>query len=205
MKKFFFLLTAIAALAALKPTHSLAQEGFYTGGFGGADIINTNKHNEKRLDFDTGYTLAGFVGYRWHEGLRVEGEVSYRRDKLRSVEFEGIKFLTNDHMNTWAGMANMLFDIDIGYWNSCCFNVMPYVGVGVGYAHQSLNVHSNCTSGDEFRITSKSGFAWQVITGITYRLNPCVDLSVEYRLMRGHMVKLYSNSIGLTAKYHFPR
>lgn len=214
MKKIFCFLTALVAATILTPTQTQAQEGFYGGGFAGANFISTGKVHDVRQNYKTGYAVAGFFGYRWTEGLRVEGELSYRRNKLESIKFDCYESLTGyyihkkPHLNQFAIMANVLFDIDVEYWNGCYWPIMPYVGAGLGYSHQNLHFKKFEESGyegfDYFRFSRKgSGFAWQVIFGLMYQINPCTDISVEYRMLRGDLTKLYNHGVGITAKYHF--
>src|SRR5262249_30257529 len=81
------LAVAVALAASLLATP--AQAGYiYLGAFGGATFPEQADVNSTILtttlrghdDFDPGFVVGGAVGYRFDFGLRLEGEVAYRRN-----------------------------------------------------------------------------------------------------------------------------
>ncbi len=202
MKKLAALLTALIPLVSTATVQADPWEGFYAGAIGGANFLQTRKKAEIDLNFKTGYMVGGFVGYRWCEGFRVEGEVSYRRNTLKSVDvsysdFEGDSEFSDTvsiervhgHHSLVTYMANLLYEIDT------CSSFTPYVGAGIGYGHE-ITKTGLCEDKD-------NGFAWQAIAGVEYTILPCTDLAIEYRFLKGPESRLYNHTVGLVAKYHF--
>ncbi len=202
MKKTLFALVAVfAALTAFQPesVHAQQQEGFYVGGFGGANFLQTKKKQEFEYKFRTGYAIGGFAGYKWCQGFRAEGEVSYRHNRLKSIELLETDICMHGNFSSWSFMANGLYDLNLGCWDSCYGAIIPYIGGGIGYSHQKLKINSHGlhASGTE------NGFAWQIIAGLGYEISPCTDIDVEYRFLKGHAKHFYNHVVALTAKYHF--
>ena len=207
-KTIFALVAAVAALTAIQPTEAQAQEGFYVGGFGGANFIQTSKKDDFDLKYRTGYAVGGSVGYKWCQGFRVEAEASYRHNRLKSFEFfEGDDFEEDvkGHLSSWSFMANALYDMDLGCWDSCSsWDIVPYVGFGIGYARQRIKFSEDEDSGFNFHEhEAKNGFAWQLIAGLAYEISPCTDIAIEYRFNKGPEKKLYNHTAALAVKYHF--
>lgn len=213
MKKIYTLLLSACALAVFSTGQADPWEGFYVEGFGGANFIQTSKHDDVKLNFRTGYVVGGAIGYRMCEGLRIEGEISYRYNQLKSFvvkneEFDDVKFCTHGHLREVAYMANLIYDIDTCCWDPCwtaCGQIFPYIGGGIGYGQQKLSGREE--DEDEFLIfdagNRKNGFAWQIIAGIGYDFSPCADISIEYRFHKGALNHVYNHMVGIAAKYHF--
>lgn len=208
MKKTIFALTAVfSALTAFISTQAQAnQEGFYVGGFGGANWLQTNrKHHhgdgEFHHKFRTGYVAGGSVGYKWCQGYRLEGEIAYRRNQLKKSEITGFDESARGHFQSISYMANALYDMELGGWNCCAIDVVPYVGVGIGYSTQKLKLdhHSFSFEGKN----KKNGFAWQLIAGLGYEISCNTDLALEYRFHVGHAKHLYNHALDLAVRYHF--
>ncbi len=120
------------------------------------------------VDSDTGFVLGGAVGYRWDNGLILEIEGAYRRNKLdfgfggvaegfgtarfvnnSTTEFaesflygtEGTASGTGDgHVDAWSIMANAWYEFELGNTNW-----RPYLGGGIGIAWVSLNGRGTIT------------------------------------------------------------
>ncbi len=213
-------LAALVCLAAFKaaPASANQQEGMYAGGFVGANFIQfSNKKHRPKVEFDTGVAVAGFGGYRFCGGLRAEVEVAYRYNRIRKISFHdfsisddasvsssGRRHKSRGNLNQWSGMVNGLYDIPVG-WDCCSNSIVPYVGVGIGYAHQEYKNGRNlefdgCHKSDR---TKKYGFAWQVLAGLTYVIDCHFDASLEYRFFKGNANRIYNHAVGVTGKYHF--
>jgi OOP family OmpA-OmpF porin len=136
--------------------------------------------------------LGGTVGTtldRWAQGLRVEMEVSYRRNDL------GGNWVTSDsgddtgtldgNLSTFAILANAWYEFDIGS------KMRPYVGGGVGWGRMHADmvaltsdarISNTDTTDDD---VTESGFAWQLGLGGRYEVSPGVDVGIGYRYFRG--------------------
>jgi opacity protein-like surface antigen len=203
MKKFLFLLTALCALSA---NQAGADEGLYAGVFGGANWLDVSSSRVKS-NFEVGYVVGGSVGYRWCGGLRLEGEIAYRNNDIKSAHVknrgsyscsDSYKVRLKGHVDTVSYMANVLYD-----WPFECSPMKVYFGAGIGGANQKFSVHnrrgssssdcaefanddySDCSSSSSRRRHSKNsnGFAAQAIVGVAYNICDCYDLTAEYRYL----------------------
>jgi len=216
MKRIFSALVALSALVIAKPLQADPWEGFYVGAFGGANFVNISK--EKRRGDDgidhnlnhnlrTGYYVGGNIGYRVCSGFRVEGEVSYRNNRVKEFKVDGERQCGRGTFRDISYMANFLYDIDTACWNSCwscCGEIFPYIGAGIGYANQRIGRNNRDDVEFDFRTNSrKNGFAWQIIAGLGYDISCEADISIEYRFHKGSLNRVYNHGVGVAAKWHF--
>lgn len=179
---------------------------FYVGGFGGANWLNFDRTHGIKPKMKVGGAGALSLGYKFNNGLRLEGEVAYRRnsihgkDWLKKAHYADAKLSGSSY--SWAYMANILYDFDC--FSECLTNVVPYVGVGVGYANVHTHVKArNGYEGDSISIKGeKKGVAGQAIAGVGYRLTDSTTLGVEYRyfVAREHV---RDHSVGLSLRQAF--
>lgn len=224
MKKIFALLMAVTGLVAFVPSSAYSFSGeIYVGAFGAGNWISADKWRCSKQSYDGGYAVTGFAGYRWCEGWRIEGEFGYRRNILHRFKFDfgsscdscfqpfyESYLCKKPALKQWSGMVNVLYEMDPCAWNcfSCC---IPYCGVGLGVANQKIRFneifeydfdYGYCPENLKFS-RDETGFAWQVMIGIAYRLTTHIDVSVEYRMLQGPIEKLYNHGLGVTTKYLF--
>lgn len=235
MKKFVALFGAMATLLIASPVHADSYtEGFYVDGFGGANWVQVSKKHHKnnndsnnnthqRLNFDTGYVAGGIIGYRWCEGLRLEAEASYRRNELRSHKHDSSSSSSSSssntrhhgHLSEWAYMVNGIYEVPSCYWDcwDCCrcWDIVPYIGAGIGYGVQRLHTsHSNesgllddSSSHHHNHKGRKKGFAWQVMAGLVYHVSCNFDMSLGYRFHKGRLNSVYNHALDVAAIFHF--
>lgn len=121
------------------------------------------------LSADAGLGLAGVAGYRFSTGLRLEGEVAYRRNDLDEVSLEGLGTAdVNGDVTALAVMGNLLYDFATGA------AVTPYLGVGLGFAR--IAVDSSDLGADD----SDTVFAYQLKAGLSVPLSPTLALVGGY-------------------------
>ena len=157
----------------------------------------------------TGFVLGGAVGVQltnWVDGLRAELEASYRRNHIHgnwnthiTTHFhsggEGSRSTTREaqgtllgHMSTFAIMANVWYDIDIGS------KLKPYVGGGAGWARSRLEFVAMTTtfntSSNSFA-NERSGFAYQLGLGANYEIMRDTSIGIGYRYFRGPDVNIF--------------
>lgn len=196
MKKLICLLSSLVGLAAFSGAHA---DNFYAGAFGGANWVqNNHHHNHSR----TGYLLGLDAGYKWCNGLRTEFEFAYRNNQNRhNGSWDGShnhRSHRNNHHYTYAGLFNLLYDFDA----FGCWCVKPFIGAGIGVAS---NKHHRNHSNDHNNSSSRRrcSFAWQLIAGLAYPLNDCVDLSLSYRFFRTTQEKINNHGLALGLNYNF--
>lgn len=171
------------------------RDGWYMGVNGGVNFLCTSTHEHQKIKPFAGYSLGWELGYRWHRGIRLEIEEVFKNNRIRAVRFQGANISTGGHIWSLSTLVNALFEIP-GFKQWC---LTPYVGAGIGYAHQ--NIHAN-----NFHLShagTKNGFAWQAIAGIGYWFNNRVDFAVEYRYREGPVTYMFDQTAQAAVKYHF--
>lgn len=145
-------------------------KGIYTGGIVGATYrpdthLSSPSLGTQTMDFDLGYTFGGFVGYDFGNNFRLEGELAYRENKIR----------TGGGEDPQAGTSSLMFN---GYYDlplTKSFNF--YMGGGLGVATAQLETVS---LGQAIN-TDENLFAYQLETGIGWNIRPHVTFSLGYR------------------------
>lgn len=148
---------------------------------------------------DTGFVVAAAAGTTLNSlvrGLRGELEISFRRNKYDGrydVDFTSSGVLTgstagplNGHISSFAVMANLWYDIDLGHFK-------PYFGGGIGWARSQydINVFSNTFSSALTAVEdADSGFAYQLGAGFNYRVSKGAQLGLGYRYFQAADVKV---------------
>ncbi len=190
MRKTFAFLAAFVSLSTFDPAEAVLQEGFYVGGLGGANFIHERSHSH----YNVGYAAGATAGYGWTNGFRTEAEATYRHNAHH--EHRNSRALTHrhSHLKSWSGMANLIYDMQL-CWSPCTpcwmWRFYPYAGAGIGYTHQRQGEHA------------RTGFAWQVIGGLSYELTPCVDLALDYRFHKGSFHHIYENTLNAAIRFYF--
>jgi opacity protein-like surface antigen len=194
MKEIFLASSALAVLVTAQ--EASAASDLYVSVFGGANFLTDDSQvldfgfysttETFRSDTDTGFVLGGAIGTNldnWVNGLKVEMEVSYRRNDVGGT-------WTNDNasdagfidanLSTFAIMANAWYEIGIGS------KVRPYVGGGVGWARTQADIAFVATTGSSGSDQEENaGFAWQLGLGMNYEVAPDVDVGIGYRYFVG--------------------
>lgn len=119
-----------------------------------------------------GYGGNAVAGYQFDTGIRVEGEVNFRRnsaDQFNNANSDG-------RLNSWGLMGNMIWEYD----NPS--GIYPYIGGGIGGARVSANDFSNL--GGAALDDSDIVFAYQGLAGVAFALNPNLSLTAEYKYFR---------------------
>ena len=137
---------------------------------------------------DAGFALTGAVGYAMLNGLRIEGEISYRENDLDTFDvdtitsggatFSGapVPLPLKGEATALGFMANAFYDFDTGS------NWVPHIGGGLGVAILTLNIESIGGFSSSFDETD-TVFAYQIGAGLGYRVNSYSRFDVSYRLM----------------------
>ena len=129
-----------------------------------------------RLSSDVGEVGLGSIGYGFGNGLRLELEGDIRHNGIR--EWSGFTQPTtaSGEQYTVGGMANALFDLDIGLnW------LYPYIGAGAGIADSHFTNLRVVSPGLGYSQTSNgwsANFAYQGIFGLSFPVAPLPGLSL---------------------------
>jgi OOP family OmpA-OmpF porin len=172
-------LLAATLLAVPFAAHAQPVTGLYVGGGAGGNFMQPSETEviqrfgsggdvfRYKTGYDAGFVGVGSIGYGFGNGVRIEIEGDYRYNKFDNKSGAGFGGGTPAEQK-YGGMANALFDFDIG-----SPYIWPYVGIGAGYMHVDHG-YSNFTS---------NAFAYQGIAGISVPIPFVVGLSatLEYR------------------------
>ncbi len=199
------ILLATAALAAPAAAFAQPVTGIYVGAGAGANFMQDQTYKQLFLTspfagnrftpatpatafpsygkqgFDVGATGVASVGYGFGNGVRVEVEGDYRYNGISN----GAGSTAREQK--YGGMANALFDLDIG-----SPYVFPYIGAGAGFMHIDR----------AFNAYNKNSFAFQGIGGVSLPIPgvPGLSATLEYRFL-GVPDSKYSSSYPGTTFY----
>ena len=134
------------------------------------------------MGYKTGFTY----GHSLDSGFRAEVEGTIRQNHYKTrYDFVGEDIITAKHHRckfSWCVMSNVYYDVI----ELSTRNVTPFIGVGVGYAH---NVEKNKIKYTKFVHEDKlkdNCFAYQAIVGAKYPINEQVDVAVQYHYYVGN-------------------
>ncbi len=159
-----------------------AEEGWYASGqvrgslLSSADVADPTDivfAFATKSGLDLGHNLSGAVGYNWGN-LRVEGEIAYTENGFDSLEVLGaLGAGAKGDMSSLGFMVNAFRDFEIsGPWRA-------YFGGGVGPAIVSIN--NGNLLGIPLVDNDDTVFAYQVGTGMRYRMSSSTALALDYR------------------------
>ncbi len=190
-------LLIVTAFTLLMTTHlcqaAPPQPGPYASGFLGVTVprsqdVNSfdyfaGKDYSDRVEFNPGVSMGGTGGYDFGI-IRVEGEISYKFTKMKSITEKSTGYGYRDvdgTLDAVAFMFNTFLDIPTGS------PVTPYLGGGIGFA----GIHLSNTYGTDTRTTYSrlklyeddydSVFAYQIGAGVEIALNRRLSLDLGYR------------------------
>lgn len=127
-------------------------------------------------DLDDGYAITGAVGRRFGP-VRGEVEAGWRENNIGQANGFGLTVPGEGSVSALSAMANVYFDP--------AFNLgpfQPYVGGGIGVARFRANdVVAIGVPGAGPVSASKTGFAWQLMAGVGYKVSDTATLTAGYR------------------------
>lgn len=142
------------------------NEGLYASAFGGVNFLQVHKDSKKK----TGYVGGIALGYKLNNSVRLEAEVAYRRNKMKTSTEDNKK--VHVAFETYSVMGNLYYDFNMGgEWT-------PYIGAGVGYANNRNDLHKK---GKDY--SQKQGLVYQGIAGLNYRICHKTYVGLEYRYL----------------------
>lgn len=163
----------------------------------GANFLQNNEI-AKKCTYQTGYIIAGSLGYCWRYGLRLEGEYAYRRNAIKKIYFFGQGFSKHGHFQASSYMANLLWDLPLSSWGCTFWNIQPFIGAGIGYDFQQIH-----SSNSRVIFNQKwNHFSWQLMTGLAYPIFCNTEITLEYKFHQGGC-HFYNHSVGVGLVYKF--
>lgn len=153
--------------------------GIYIGGVAGLSfrsdtILTSAALGSATMEFSPGYMFGGYIGYDFGNNIRLEWEVSYRENRIRTGGGKDPQALTS------SIIFNGYYDLPL----SKPFKGLPfteyfnlYFGGGVGVATAQLETISLGQVIDD----NETLFAYQLEAGLGWNFNPKMNLSLGYR------------------------
>ena len=177
-------LLAIAGLAFVFTATTAHAEGNYFSGNLGVSMatdttLSVSGVEFAEISFDPGLNIGGAFGYDYGKG-RIEFEIAYRGWDMDTFTIPGVVagvvIPGCPCSGTQPGDASALSFMVNGYYDfhSADSPLAPYLGAGIGFA--SINADLGLGA-DE----SATVFAYQLMAGIGYDINPTTVLTVGYR------------------------
>lgn len=185
---------AVFAVAVLAVLSAQAQvSGPYVTGMG---VV----HQVRDADTDTngaagsftssvGYGVGVAAGYQFENGIRLEGETTYRFNDTDEVNGAS----QSDGIHVFSGMINALWEYD----NPS--GVYPYFGGGLGVAYidaEDVLIGAGAVTADD-----DVSFAAQGIAGLGFALTPNLTGVVEYRYFHAFDPTFSTNAGDVEAEY----
>lgn len=140
---------------------------------GGSSALNNVSANLQRpaqpsttgkLNLGGGALYGGSIGYWINPSVRVEGELAYRSNRVKSNSVAGIDAQQSDaDLASLAFMVNGLYDFE--GWQSSFARFRPFVGAGVGLAQE---IDTDLKVGGVSREFSGDRFAYQLVGGVNW-------------------------------------
>lgn len=168
-----------AALAVGFPLAAQAQSTGYYIGLGAGGVIQQDADLsgagiDTSVATDPGWSGLAAFGYRYGNNFRAEVETAYRNSRVDSIS--GSSSPSGD-ITAWSTMINGLYD----FKSRSPFT--PYLGLGLGVAR--VNYDGVTPIGGSRINDSDNVLAYQGIAGVSYALGDNVDLTADYRYLRG--------------------
>ena len=188
-------LLAVAVLAAplAGPVAAQPVEGLYVGAGAGLNLRQDDTGRASfpppasyNIRYDLGFGGVISLGWGFGNGLRIEGEASYRQntaDRWSANQPAGVGAVTftgvGGRAETYGLMLNLLYDFDIG------LGITPYIGGGVGWMWNAYSIRGLFGATAERLTGTGNNFAYQAIVGAALPVGevPGLALTAEYRFL----------------------
>lgn len=178
---------------------SVPGTNFYAKFLSGVNFLQNTTINDNRARYQTGYIIAGSLGYCWHYGLRLEAEYAYRRNTIRKIDFFVEGSSKRGHFQTSSYMVNLLWDVPLSLWGCNFWNIQPFIGAGIGYDFQRMHA-----SNSRIIFNQKwKEFSWQMMAGLAYPIFCNTEMTLEYQYHQGGHFHHHTLGVGLLYKFGF--
>jgi opacity protein-like surface antigen len=146
----------------------------------GGTTIDTGQRFSGRYEPEVGFHVGGAIGTRFLHDFRAEVEYIYRENHVENIGIQGERTKGNGHVGVMTAMVNAYYDL-----NLLEFPVVPYVGIGIGYARFDINAKNYTLTPERAKVSdSDSAFAYSFMAGGSYAVNDMIDLVLGYRYLR---------------------
>jgi outer membrane autotransporter protein len=174
-------LFAAACIMTLTATAASAADMTpYVGGNVGLFIptdsrITNNAGVPADIEYNVGYSLSGVGGVEFNNGLRLEGELTYKSADMDKFKLNGLNESINSDISVLGALASAYFD----FKNTSPFT--PYLGGGLGIATIYLGRGTDSTGALIFNKDDDTVFAYQVGAGVGINAGSHLTIDLGYR------------------------
>ncbi|HEY4253279.1 MAG TPA: OmpA family protein [Roseomonas sp.] len=175
----------LAATVLSLPVAAQAQPvtGVYVGAGAGVNLLQSNRDRGVEISTDVGYVGVLSVGYGFGNGLRLEVEGSFRsnegdRGEIRAPGVRNSRVNLSGNVRSYGAMVNAIYEFSLG-------PVQPYVGAGIGYVWQDLDIRGRGPGGAISLDDTDGRFGFQGIAGLAFPIAavPGLAVTAEYRFL----------------------
>lgn len=180
---------AFVLIAVIATTQSANAKDWYLGGSIGynqtSDQTSEGPSRVVDVEYEEGYALSTYVGFRKTENLRFEGEFAFRRNDGEALSFNNVaRPFAGAGTESYSLLANAIYDIPTDS------AITPYVGVGAGIAFLENDfVYGPATFQDK-----ETAFVYQGMVGASMPVTDRIDLFVDGRYFAATGVDFTRNS-----------
>lgn len=181
-KQLYAILIALLIICIAAPAYAQSSRVYFAG-YLGLSMVDDSDFSESTTGFtgnynaDNGTNLSAALGLRINRRWRGEAEISYRSLELDHTKFNGATFQLGGDVTSWIYMLNVYYDFD-PVWE----NIQPFLTAGIGLAFHDVAISDPNTALPN--ITDDDiNFAWQVGSGLKYRLKENLAVTGNYRYL----------------------
>ena len=174
------------------------ETNYYAKVLTGINFLQNTTLNGNRTSYQTGYIIAGSLGYYWCYGLSVEAEYAFRRNGISKIEFFSEGSSHSGYFETSSCMANLLWDVPLSLWECVLGNAQPFIGVGIGCDFQHMHSSNSLIVFNQ----NWTHLSWQLMAGLTYPFYCDTELTLEYKFHQGGC-HFYNHTLGVGLIYKF--
>lgn len=146
----------------------------------GGTTIDTGQRFDGSYESDVGFHVGGAIGTRFYSDFRAEVEYIYRENAINEVGIQAGRTKGSGHVGVMTAMVNGYYDLNV-----LDIPVVPYVGLGIGYARFDINAKNNARVPESTKVSdSDSAFAYSFMAGGSWPVNDMIELVLGYRYLR---------------------
>jgi len=181
MKK--FTVSAVICFFLVLPTISFGASGMYGSINAGVTMPDDDDMTDGsvwlELEYDTGFTVAGAIGYKVKD-YRLEGEVAYQNNEVDRIENMSLPVDIDGEIlsSMEASVLTFLLNGYIDFENGTAFT--PYFTAGLGFAKIDGEMTIDGVTDDE----DDTVLVGQLGVGAGYAVTETVTLDFKYRYLR---------------------
>lgn len=193
--------SAAALIAVIATSQSASAKDWYLGGSIGynqtSDQTSEGPSRLVNVEYEEGYALSSYVGFRKSENFRFEGELAFRRNDGEALSFNNVaRPFAGAGTESYSLLANAIYDVPTDS------AITPYIGVGAGIGFLENDfVYGPATFQDK-----DTAFVYQGMVGASVPVTEKIDLFIDGRYLAATGVDFVrsspsDNGVSLDSEY----